>query len=150
MRLRQPKRSVTRRRVLADNFLPCGSAYLSQKWSFWTHVLGEAYVLPIKDRIVLRQLIKKYPNDPFKDYASYFLHDFKAIKRPELIGLPSAPDETVKPTARRSFGTLTVAMDTPIDDILKEFASDDADTFSGHYIAYVFRRLLGLAEVQTP
>ena len=109
-----------------------------------THVLGEAYVLPIKDRIVLRQLIKKYPNDPFKDYASYFLHDFKAIKRPELIGLPSAPDETVKPTARRSFGTLTVAMDTPIDDILKEFASDDADTFSGHYIAYVFRRLLGL------
>ena len=51
------------------------------------HVLEENYVLPEKDKIALAQLAEKYKNDPYIDYAQYFLHRFDKVKRAELLAL---------------------------------------------------------------
>jgi hypothetical protein len=61
------------------------------------HVLSEGYVLPEKDRTILRQLLERHPKDPYAEYAKHFLHDFKLLRRPELLALKRDPDPVITP-----------------------------------------------------
>ena len=47
------------------------------------HVLDEGFVLPEKDRIVLKQLVGRFSNDAYADYARYFFYEFTSVRRIE-------------------------------------------------------------------
>jgi hypothetical protein len=86
----------------------CGLASFSSFWAAiplvkmeflraGVHVLAESYILPEKDRIILDQLLQSYPNDPYSDYARYFLHRFAEVHRQELLALNKNPKPPAVP-----------------------------------------------------
>ena len=89
--------------VLSKLRTDCGRATFSAVWlgiplakmeylRAGVFVMDEAYVLRVKDRVVLEHFIERFPSDELVDYAHYFLHHFDQVHRPELKSLKRTND----------------------------------------------------------
>ena len=85
-------------RVLGQHRRDCRSDVFSDVWTAiplakmeylrrGIHVMDEGYVLPAKDKIILKRIAQQSTQDAYIEYAWYFLHAFDRVSRPELIAL---------------------------------------------------------------
>jgi hypothetical protein len=119
-----------------------------EKLSAGVFVLDEAYSLDYSDEQLLGYVLRTYPEDPYADYARYFLHRFDEVSDDDLRALidhrPTDPDvaEFGYPSEYTTSATTTLAQ-IPVGEVISALSADrtteDGATFLRSVVEALFQ-----------
>lgn len=109
-------------------------------------VLDEAYRLDYSDEQLLGYVLRTYPDDPYADYARYFLHDFDTVVDAELRALidhrPAPSDDTdVEYPLENADPTADSLARVPVGELISTLSGDRTTEESAAFLRDVMEAL---------